>query len=160
MGTCLETYAEQPAEQSATGFYIQSCPKMRYKGEYSPSFLVDPETQTWYPLEMWRPLLDKFRYVSISHPENSIEGPYAGPSMPNSLLMHDIHANMITVHEPHVPNEDLQGISVLVEVKRGRAIVTPAPVCLSFCALYRQRCIHEFGRPQRSGRTRRISARS
>jgi arginine-tRNA-protein transferase len=24
------------------GFYIHSCPKMTYKGEYSPSFLLDP----------------------------------------------------------------------------------------------------------------------
>ena len=26
------------------GFYIYSCPKMRYKGEYSPSYLADPVT--------------------------------------------------------------------------------------------------------------------
>ena len=24
------------------GFYIQSCQKMRYKGEYAPSYLLDP----------------------------------------------------------------------------------------------------------------------
>lgn len=24
------------------GFYIHSCQKMRYKGEYSPSYLADP----------------------------------------------------------------------------------------------------------------------
>ena len=27
---------------SVLGFYIYSCPKMRYKGEYSPSYLADP----------------------------------------------------------------------------------------------------------------------
>lgn len=57
------------------GFYIHSCPKMRYKGEYSPSYLVDPEEYTWYPLEKCRPHLDKFRYVSFAHPEHNLEGP-------------------------------------------------------------------------------------
>ena len=27
------------------GFYIYSCPKMRYKGDYSPSYLADPVTK-------------------------------------------------------------------------------------------------------------------
>lgn len=27
---------------SAVGFYIHSCQKMRYKGEYAPSYLADP----------------------------------------------------------------------------------------------------------------------
>jgi len=26
------------------GFYIHSCPKMRYKGQYAPSYLADPVT--------------------------------------------------------------------------------------------------------------------
>lgn len=33
------------------GFYIQSCQKMRYKGEYRPSALLCPETYTWVPLD-------------------------------------------------------------------------------------------------------------
>lgn len=28
--------------QWVSGFYIHSCQKMRYKGDYSPSFLLDP----------------------------------------------------------------------------------------------------------------------
>lgn len=28
--------------QSHPGFYIHSCPKMKYKGEYEPSYLLDP----------------------------------------------------------------------------------------------------------------------
>lgn len=34
-----------PTRRSYTlcqGFYIYSCPKMRYKGEYAPSYLADP----------------------------------------------------------------------------------------------------------------------
>jgi hypothetical protein len=29
------------------GFYIHSCPKMRYKGEYEPSALLCPVTHRW-----------------------------------------------------------------------------------------------------------------
>jgi len=32
------------------GFYIHSCPKMRYKGQYSPSSLCCPESYKWIPL--------------------------------------------------------------------------------------------------------------
>jgi len=32
------------------GFYIHSCPKMRYKGKLSPSYLLCPETYEWLPL--------------------------------------------------------------------------------------------------------------
>ncbi len=29
------------------GYYIHSCPKMRYKMDYSPQHVLDPETLTW-----------------------------------------------------------------------------------------------------------------
>lgn len=32
------------------GFYIQSCPKMRYKGKLQPSYLLCPEVYTWHLL--------------------------------------------------------------------------------------------------------------
>ena len=32
------------------GFYIHSCPKMRYKGKFHPSYLLCPETKTWWKL--------------------------------------------------------------------------------------------------------------
>ncbi|KAF8076278.1 arginine-tRNA-protein transferase [Lyophyllum atratum] len=54
------------------GFYIHSCQKMRYKGEYSPSFLADPETYDWYPLTSCVPLLEQHRYASFSHPDHSL----------------------------------------------------------------------------------------
>jgi arginine-tRNA-protein transferase len=31
------------------GFYIHSCPKMRYKAEYAPSELLCPVAYTWWP---------------------------------------------------------------------------------------------------------------
>lgn len=59
----------------AMGFYIHSCPKMKYKGGFSPSYLADPEEFTWFPLADCIPQLEKFRYAAFVHPEHSLEGP-------------------------------------------------------------------------------------
>ncbi|KAK8247560.1 arginine-tRNA-protein transferase [Phyllosticta capitalensis] len=49
------------------GFYIHSCKKMRYKGDYRPQFVLDPETYQWNPLEgELRELLNKKKYVSLA----------------------------------------------------------------------------------------------
>jgi len=58
--------------QSFTGFYIHSCVKMRYKGDYSPSYLVDPEEYSWHPLNSCAPLLDRYKYACFTHPEHSL----------------------------------------------------------------------------------------
>ncbi|KAG8706630.1 Arginyl-tRNA--protein transferase 1 [Ceratobasidium sp. 395] len=48
------------------GFYIHTCPKMKYKGEYDPSYLLDPESYTWHPLKDCIPLLDKHKYITFN----------------------------------------------------------------------------------------------
>jgi arginine-tRNA-protein transferase len=49
------------------GYYIHSCTKMRYKGDYSPQYVLDPESYEWNPLDgELRSLLDKKSYVSLS----------------------------------------------------------------------------------------------
>lgn len=52
---------------------------MRYKGDYSPSYLADPEEYNWYPLEQCKPLLENYRYACFSNPEHSVAGEYHGP---------------------------------------------------------------------------------
>jgi hypothetical protein len=47
------------------GFYIHSCPKMRYKGQYAPSFLLCPAAYSWHPIEKCRELLDKEKYYEF-----------------------------------------------------------------------------------------------
>ena len=43
MGELLESnLVAEHLVQHSPGFYIHSCVKMRYKGDYSPSYLVDP----------------------------------------------------------------------------------------------------------------------
>ncbi|XP_069836356.1 arginyl-tRNA--protein transferase 1 isoform X2 [Dendropsophus ebraccatus] len=44
------------------GFYIYTCPKMRYKGQYKPSQLLCPETYSWVPIEKCLPLLETSKY--------------------------------------------------------------------------------------------------
>ncbi|XP_074502757.1 arginyl-tRNA--protein transferase 1 isoform X2 [Sebastes fasciatus] len=48
------------------GFYIHSCPKMRYKGQYRPSDLVCPETYAWVPIEQCLPRLETSRYARFN----------------------------------------------------------------------------------------------
>ncbi|CAG0886473.1 unnamed protein product [Cyprideis torosa] len=48
------------------GFYIHSCVKMRYKGQYTPSYLLCPETYTWHRIENCRPLLDNSKYCRLN----------------------------------------------------------------------------------------------
>lgn len=40
------------------GYYIE-VPKMRYKADYQPSFLLDPTTNVYYPWEHCKPLIDQ-----------------------------------------------------------------------------------------------------
>ncbi|KAI1236146.1 hypothetical protein IHE44_0001420 [Lamprotornis superbus] len=47
------------------GFYIHSCPKMRYKGQYRPSDLLCPETYMWRPIEQCLPLLEHSKYSRL-----------------------------------------------------------------------------------------------
>ncbi|KAJ7276276.1 arginine-tRNA-protein transferase [Mycena haematopus] len=92
------------------GFYIHSCPKMRYKGDYSPSYLADPETYEWFPLENCIPLLEKYRYACFTHPAHSSAEP-----ADSTLLM------------PREPDDDLLSKVRLVRGIEGNKI-TVIPV--------------------------------
>ncbi|CAN0105929.1 unnamed protein product, partial [Discosporangium mesarthrocarpum] len=48
------------------GYYIQTCPKMTYKGSYHPSYLLCPERLVWVPLEACLPALSCQRYAILS----------------------------------------------------------------------------------------------
>ncbi|KAK0155227.1 Arginyl-tRNA--protein transferase 1 [Merluccius polli] len=48
------------------GFYIHSCPKMRYKGQYLPSDLLCPETFAWVPIERCIARLENARYARFN----------------------------------------------------------------------------------------------
>ena len=48
------------------GFYIHTCPKMRYKASYNPSFLLCPEVYTWHPVGECKARLDRSRYCRFN----------------------------------------------------------------------------------------------
>ncbi len=66
------------------GFYIHSCTKMRYKGDYKPQYVLDPESYDWNPLDgELRSLLDSKPYVSLSRERAR------GESLAAATVMHD-----------------------------------------------------------------------
>ena len=48
------------------GYYIHSCPKMRYKAAFRPSQLLCPETFSWVPLERVTQALNERPYVVLA----------------------------------------------------------------------------------------------
>ncbi|XP_064788054.1 arginyl-tRNA--protein transferase 1 isoform X4 [Oncorhynchus masou masou] len=48
------------------GFYIHSCNKMRYKGQYQPSDLLCPETYVFVPIECCIPSLEQTHYARFN----------------------------------------------------------------------------------------------
>jgi arginine-tRNA-protein transferase len=48
------------------GFYIHTCPKMRYKAAYAPSELLCPSKYIWVPYEQTRAALARSQYLCLS----------------------------------------------------------------------------------------------
>lgn len=44
------------------GFYIHTCPKMRYKAKFKPSYLLCPLRYTWHGIDRCVQKLDKEKY--------------------------------------------------------------------------------------------------
>ncbi|APA16285.1 hypothetical protein sscle_16g110550 [Sclerotinia sclerotiorum 1980 UF-70] len=69
------------------GFYIHSCVKMRYKGDYSPQYVLDPETYSWILFdEKLKGKLNERKYVSEtqSTPEPPDQNQDSSTSTPTS----------------------------------------------------------------------------
>jgi arginine-tRNA-protein transferase len=81
------------------GYYVHGCAKMRYKIEYKPQQVLDPEDLRWYPLdENALKLFDKAHYVVFSRPMG--EPPQGQPS--GVVNGHDTHP------EPSRPPDQLE----------------------------------------------------
>ncbi|KAI6047293.1 arginine-tRNA-protein transferase [Pisolithus marmoratus] len=115
------------------GYYIHTCAKMRYKGDYSPSYLADPvrlyainnpntrmytltldqEDYSWHPLESCIPLLDQHHYATFTHPGHSLESPA------------DIEVN----ESENNAEEIVEGVEATYSV--GRKVVSLIPVTMT-----------------------------
>ncbi|KAF2100023.1 arginyl-tRNA-protein transferase [Rhizodiscina lignyota] len=62
------------------GYYIHSCQKMRYKGDYQPQYFLDLDTFAWDRLdEEATKLMEKKKYVSMSR-ERALKATQNGPA--------------------------------------------------------------------------------
>jgi len=97
------------------GFYIHSCPKMRYKSQYSPSKLLCPETFGWVDVDKCRPLLDKSKYSRLD-PNTSTSDqlaidwcqPWASALLDAVLILHRHRAMPYNIYKglPHRKEAD------------------------------------------------------
>ncbi|KAK2806571.1 Arginyl-tRNA--protein transferase 1 [Onygenales sp. PD_10] len=72
------------------GFYIHSCQKMRYKANFEPQYILDPESLTWDLLDDdFKKKLDKHPYVSLSSERASA----AAKAVGGDVEMQDTTAN-------------------------------------------------------------------
>ena len=86
-----------------SGFWIGTCQKMRYKGEYSPSYILDPGTQEFHLLT---PKLDKY----ITAKKNG----YTPLADIEAISDADLEAIVGTAPAPKVPGDDVSMKSVKV----------------------------------------------
>jgi len=64
------------------GYYVHSCPKMKYKGQFLPSQLLSPSLLSWHPITSCLPLLDSSKYCTFE----GIDEIYPGPTVPPSEI--------------------------------------------------------------------------
>lgn len=80
------------------GFYIHSCPKMRYKAGYRPSDLCDTISHTWVPLEECVPLLDKAKFTRFEKDASGqpkAESEYQAPPVEIAEISVSLNGNII-----------------------------------------------------------------
>jgi arginine-tRNA-protein transferase len=70
--------AEQGYRWWYSGFYIHTCPKMRYKIDFSPQYVLDPERLVW--VEVTKDVLTLFDNKGYLHLGNSESQDVAEPS--------------------------------------------------------------------------------
>lgn len=104
---------------------------MLYKGDYSPSYLLDPDDYTWAPLDTCRSLLDKYHYACFTHPERSRCIPAVFPgTFPHSLYVINSYSRLVAFTDPtpEIPREVLQNAQHVV---RGERAQVAAPIVVS-----------------------------
>lgn len=67
------------------GYYIHSCPKMRYKGNLAASFLLCPETYCWFPIKECVSKLDVNKYSRLDDDIDAIDTDVCSPEDVNKI---------------------------------------------------------------------------
>ncbi|KAL2825153.1 arginine-tRNA-protein transferase [Aspergillus cavernicola] len=101
------------------GYYIHSCQKMRYKGSFRPQYILDPESQTWDPLDgALTKALDAKPYVSLSQDRQCADTTKSSASADTETEteteaeaeINDVEVSLFDLHMP--------GVLTVDEVKR------------------------------------------
>jgi arginyl-tRNA---protein transferase len=94
--------AEEGYKWYMMGFYIHSCRKMKYKVDYHPQYVLDPESHTWDLIDdEFKRRLDARRYVSLSRDKRvGIETPNAN----GGVRIQDLADNAVDVE--HIDSDD------------------------------------------------------
>ncbi|KAF8812342.1 hypothetical protein BYT27DRAFT_6414747 [Phlegmacium glaucopus] len=100
------------------GFYIYSCPKMRYKGDYLPSYLADPESYEWFPLETCISLLQKYNYACFSEPSHSFNNDESESISEDASTDWDSE-------ELEATDPKFDGVKIIARSARGKIITLP-----------------------------------
>ncbi len=82
------------------GFYVQSCPKMSYKSQYSPSSLLCPETHTYVPLQLCIPKLIASGYSRLADDSvANVRETFTQDEVDSLLVFSLSHASEQPVHQ-------------------------------------------------------------
>ncbi len=128
---------------------------MKYKGEYSPSYLAYPvcyycfecldrgslpssqEDFSWHPLFTCESVLERFRYACFTHPENSLEGQppslEIGACFVRNVPFCASHGNELSLLKeppPQFPKTTLNELRFILDVKEGLPVSVPVTVCI------------------------------
>ncbi|XP_055919675.1 arginyl-tRNA--protein transferase 1 isoform X2 [Eupeodes corollae] len=102
------------------GYYIHSCPKMRYKGKLVPSYLLCPETYTWNLLtnEM-RQQLDLQKYLRLNNdPEANDVDDFLETHL--DLVMLLIENNTCVTYREYIQSFNIETIDTMLDMIRSR----------------------------------------
>jgi len=88
------------------GYYIHSCPKMRYKGQYHPSYLLCPETYTWQPIRDCKSKLDVSKYSRLETNPDNIDKNF-GINIGEASILHNRSACKYSLYRAIVSCRDI-----------------------------------------------------
>lgn len=129
---------------------------MKYKGEFSPSYLADPvcysylycpdqsslttllqEDFNWHPLSACENALERFRYACFTHPEHSLEGPPPSIGIGTCLVTTDFFffrfswlRTFAKEPPPEIPKTTLSELRYILAIQEGLPISVPVTVSI------------------------------
>lgn len=103
------------------GFYIDSCPKMNYKGQYLPSDLLDPIDYTWHPIQEYKKEFEKgTSFVSFASTATEKRDHPPGWEDPESLTNKDLEKVYLLIDK-----ENVIPLSYYISLVKSKSAVKP-----------------------------------